>query len=224
MAGEPHRWVTTAETDTVVLRDLASGRAVEIVRPDEQELPEPLLREVETLVFDWANLLTQYDAWSDIHALYRREPDTVFRALSWLLALWAVVGETRVGKPADAIIRDLDYRGGWREIHSAEDERIWTGLTQRVRLGGIAALTEDPRALRAYYDAWTESADIGPMLLQHTLIHLDALSQDMDRAGIRARGLAAGLLDHTEPDPGPRRRLCFRPSRPDDPDGLRDLG
>lgn len=208
----------------VGLRDLVSGRAVAIVRPDEQDLPESLLRRVERLVFEWANLLTQYDAWSDIHALHRRQPETVLRALSWLLALWAVVGETRVGKPADAIIRDLDYRGGWRDSDSAEDERVWAGLTQRVRLGGIAALTEDPRAVRAYHGACTESVDIGPLLLQHTLIHLDALSQDMDRAGIRARGLAASVLDHTSPDPGPRRRLCFRPSRPGGSDGLRDFG
>ncbi|MEU6561753.1 hypothetical protein [Nocardia nova] len=207
----------------VGLRDPVSGRAVEIVRPDDEDLPEALLRRVERLVFEWANLLTQYDAWSQIHALHRREPETVLRALSWLLALWAVVGETRVGKPADAIIRDLDYRGGWRETETAEDERVWIGLTQRVRLGGIAALTEDPRAVRAYYEACTESVDIGPLLLQHTLIHLDALSQDMDRAGIRARGLAAAVLDHTAPDPGPRRRLCFRPSRPGGSD-LRDLG
>ncbi|MBF6144283.1 hypothetical protein [Nocardia nova] len=223
MAGEPYRWVATAETDMVELRDPVSGRAVEIVRPSDEDLPAPLLREVETLVFDWANLLTQYEAWSDLHTLYRREPDTVLWALSWLLALWAVVGETRTGKPADAIIRDLDYRGGWRDLRNAEDERVWTGLTQRVRLGGIAALTEDPRAVRAYHDACVEPADIGPILLRHTLIHLDALSQDMDRAGMRARGLASAVLDHTAPDPGPRRRLCFRPSR-SGPDGLRDLG
>ncbi|NKY88975.1 hypothetical protein [Nocardia veterana] len=208
----------------VELRDPVSGRSVEIVRPSDRDLPAPLLREVDTLVFDWANLLTQYEAWSDLHTLYRREPDAVFRSLSWLLALWAVVGETRTAKRADAIIRDLDYRGGWRESRDAEDERIWIGLTQRVRLGGIAALTEDPRAVRAYHDACADPPDIGPILLRHTLIHLDALSQDMVRAGIPARGLAAAVLDHTTPDPGPRRRLCFRPSRPSDPEGLRDLG
>ena len=224
MAGEPLRWVVTTETDMVELHDPTSARAVEIVRPSEEDLPAELLREIETLVFEWANLLTQYDAWSDLHRLARRDPDAVFWALSWLLALWAVVGETRTAKPADAIIRDLDYRGGWRELHSAEDERIWTGLTQRVRLGGIAALTEDPRAVRAYQDACDEPGDIAPMLLRHTLIHLDALSQDMDRAGMRAHGLASAVLDHTEPDHGPRRRLCFRPSRPDEYYDLRDLG
>lgn len=208
----------------VELHDHASGRAVEIVRPDEQDLPATLLRDVEALVFDWANLLTQYEAWADIHTLARRDPDGVFWALSWLLALWAVAGEARTGKPADAIIRDLDYRGGWRELHNADDERLWTGLTQRVRLGGIAALTEDPRAVRAYQDACAEPLDIEPLLLRHTLIHLDALSQDMDLAGMRARGLATAVLDHTSPHRGPRQRLCFRPSRPDGHYELRDHG
>ncbi|MBO0853376.1 MAG: hypothetical protein J2P18_06365 [Nocardia sp.] len=205
----------------VELRDLISGRSVEIVRPSEQELPEALLREIETLLFEWSNLMTQDDAWSDIRDLLDHDPEGVFLALSWMLALWAVIGETRIGKPADAIIRDLDYRGGWREERSGVDERMWMGLTQRVRLGGIAALTEDPRAVHAYHEACTQPADIGPILLQHTLIHMDALAQDMDRAGMRADGLAAAVLDHTEPDLAPRRRLCFRPSRTD---GLRHFG
>ncbi|MGY2062770.1 hypothetical protein ACW9HQ_48465, partial [Nocardia gipuzkoensis] len=95
-----------------------------------------------------------------------------------------------------------------------EEARIWTGLTQRVRIGALAALTEDPRAASDYRRACTDPPDVAPMLIRHTLIHLDGFSQDMYRHHIEARGLAAAVVENTSPSTGTRRRLCFRPSHP----------
>ncbi|MFI5781278.1 hypothetical protein [Nocardia sp. NPDC051570] len=212
MTRESHRWVRTADADMVELRDLVSGRAVRIGRPDVDDLPGGFLTEIESLVFRWVNLDTHDEAEDELET--RREPLHTLRALSWLCALWAVVCETRLGKPADDIIRDLDYRGGWRRLRTAEEARIWAGLTQRVRIGALAALTEDPRAASDYRRACTEPPEVGPMLIRHTLVHLDGFSQDMYQHDIEARGLAAAVVEHTSPSPGTRRRLCFRPSHP----------
>ncbi|MBB5913533.1 hypothetical protein BJY24_002400 [Nocardia transvalensis] len=195
----------------VELRDLVSGRVVHIVRPDEAELPGSLLTDAEDLVFRWAGLGTHAQADSEIASV---DTDAMLLALSWLCALWAVVCETRLGKSAGNIIRDLDYRGGWRTINTAEEASLWRSLTQRVRLGALAALTEDPRAVESYQRACTDPPEIGPALLRHTLIHLDAFSQDMQRHDLPAQGLAAAVVAHTEPLNEPRRRLCFRPSQP----------
>ncbi|MCX4093781.1 hypothetical protein [Nocardia sp. alder85J] len=211
MIGEAHRWVPTAEDDMVELQDLVSERGVQIVRPDEEELPGDVITEVEDLVFRWANLNTQDEAEAELDEW---EPVDVLLAMSWMCALWAVVCETRLGKPADAIVHDLDYRGGWRRLHNIEEERLWEGLTERMRLGAMAALTEDPRAVAAYREAYSDPPDIAEILVRHTLIHLDALSQDMQLHDLPARGLAAGVIANTRPGSGPRRRLCFRPSHP----------
>ncbi|WP_280256590.1 hypothetical protein [Nocardia wallacei] len=211
MTRNSHRWEPTGEADMVELQDLASGRAVQLVRPAADELPGELLADTEELVFRWASLGTHAQAEAELGDLH---PPSTLLALSWLCALWAVVCETRLGKSAGDIIRDLDYRGGWRKIRTDEEAHIWNGLTQRVRLGALAALTEDPRAVESYYRARTDPPDIGPALVRHTLIHLDAFSQDMQLHDLQARGLAATLVAHTDPLPGPRRRLCFRPSHP----------
>ncbi len=195
----------------VELHDLESGYAVRIVRPAEDELPGDLLVDTEELVFRWANLGTHARADNEIGEL---DTMPILYALSWLCALWAVVCEARLGKSAGSIIRDLDYRGGWRRIETAEDADLWDGLTQRVRLGALAALTEDPRAVEAYYRARTDPPDVGPTLVRHTLVHLDGFSQDMQRHDLQAQGLAAAISAHTDPLPGPRRRLCFRPPYP----------
>jgi hypothetical protein len=206
-----HRWVPTGEPDMVELRDLISGRSVQLVRPDVDDLPGVLLTDMETLVFRWADFTTAAEAEDTVAG---REPVPALRAMSWVFALWAVVCETRFGKPADAIIRDLDYRGGRRRDRTPERARTWRALTQRVRLGALAALTEDPRAVAAYRQVCTEPEDVGPLLIRHTLIHLDALAQDMRRHDLPPQGLVAEFVAHTSPADGPRRRLCFRPPQP----------
>jgi hypothetical protein len=213
MTGHEHEWLRTADPAMVELRDPLSQRAVRIVRPDDAELPGDFLVELETLVFQWEDTTTQASA--DAYLALRGAQDriAILHGLSWVCALWAVVCETRIGKPADNIIRDLDYRGGRRILHTADQERVWESLTQRVRLGALAALTEDPRAVAAYHEACTEPPGIAARLIRHTLIHLDGFSQDMQRHDIPARGLVAGVIGHTEPGSGPRGRLCFRPAQ-----------
>ncbi|WP_216892389.1 hypothetical protein [Nocardia alni] len=208
------QWAPTDDPEMVELRDPLSQCAVQIARPDSAELPAEFLVELETLVFQWENPATQAAADAYLALRGEREHLAILRGLSWLCALWAVVCETRLGKPADAIIRDLDYRGGRRVIHSEDEAIVWDGLTHRVRLGALAALTEDPRAVAAYRAACTDPADIAPALVQHTLIHLDGFSQDMQRHDLTARGLAAAVITNTGPGTGRRRRLCFRPAHP----------
>ena len=212
MTGHGHDWIPTADPAMVELRDPLSQRAVGIVRPDEAELPGDFLIELEILVFQWEDTTTQASADAYLALRGAQERITILRGLSWLCALWAVVCETRLGKSADNIIRDLDYRGGRRVIRNADQARLWESLTQRVRLGALAALTEDPRAVAAYRVACTEPAGIAADLIRHTLIHLDGFSQDMQRHGLSARGLAAGVVTNTRADAGPRERLCFRPA------------
>jgi hypothetical protein len=214
MTRSSHRWVPTDDAGLVELQDLVSGWSVQIGRPDVDDLPGGLLVDIEALVFCWADLTTQTEAET---VLAEREPVHTLRAMSWVLALWAVVCETRLGKPADAILHDLDYQGGWRRDHTADEAHTWRALTQRVRIGGLAALTEDPRAVATYRRACTEPADVAPLLLRHTMIHLDAFSQDMQRHRLPPHGLVAELVAHTSPTAGPRRRLCFRPAYPADP-------
>ncbi|WP_067664060.1 hypothetical protein [Nocardia miyunensis] len=212
MTGHEHDWVPTADPAMVELRDPLSQRAVRIVRPDEGELPGDFLVELEALVFQWEDTTTQAAADAYLALRGSQERITILRGLSWLCALWAVVCETRLGKSADNIIRDLDYRGGRRVIRNADQARRWENLTQRVRLGALAALTEDPRAVGAYRTACTEPTGIAADLIRHTLIHLDGFSQDMQRHDLNARGLAAGVIANTQPGVGPRGRLCFRPA------------
>ncbi|MBU3060345.1 hypothetical protein KO481_02265 [Nocardia sp. NEAU-G5] len=209
-----HDWVPTEDPEMVELRDPLSRWGVRIVRPDSTELPGEFLVELEALVFEWEDTATQ--AGADAYLALRgvQEQQSILRGLSWLCALWAVVCEARLGKPADSIIRDLDYRGGRRTIHTAQEAERWEGMTRRVRLGALAALTEDPRAVAAYRVACTDPADIARALIEHTLVHLDGFSQDMQRHNLTARGLAAAVISHTSPGDGPRRRLCFRPAHP----------
>ncbi|WP_153407929.1 hypothetical protein [Nocardia macrotermitis] len=212
MTGHGHDWLRTADPAMVELRDPLAQRAVRIVRPDEDELSGDFLVELETLVFQWEDTTTQ--AAADAYLALRGAADRIdiLRGLSWLCALWAVVCETRLGKSADNIIRDLDYRGGRRVITSADQARRWENRTHRVRLGALAALTEDPRAVASYRVACTEPVGIAAELIVHTLVHLDGFSQDMQRHDLEARGLAAGVMAHTEAGTGPRGRLCFRPA------------
>jgi hypothetical protein len=209
---EQQLWVPTDDPGMIEMRDPVARSAVRIVRPDFNELPGEFLVDLESLVFQWENPATQ--AAADAYLALRGGPErlTILRGLSWLCALWAVVCETRLGKPADAIVRDLDYLGGRRVLRTADDARLWEGMTRRVRLGALAALTEDPRAAAAYHAACTDPCDIAPALIRHTLIHLDGFSQDMQRHNLTARGLAEAVITNTSPGAGPRRRLCFRPA------------
>ena len=211
MTGHEHHWIPTTDPAMVEMRDSLSRRAVGIVRPDEGELPGDFLLDLEALVFQWEDTTTQASADAYLALRGPQERIDILHGLSWLCALWAVVCETRLGKSADNIIRDLDYRGGRRVLRTAEQARAWESMTQRVRLGALAALTEDPRAVTAYRTACTESDDVAADLIRHTLIHLDGFSQDMQLHGLAARGLAAAVIANTKPSDR-RRRLCFRPA------------
>lgn len=211
---EEFRWTPTPDASTLELHDAVSGRTALVVRPDEDDLPGDLLVHVESVAFRWANLATQTEAEPDVEALGRTDALRSLRALSWLLAFWAVVSETRFGTSALEIIRGVDYRGPWRRDRTPADTKMWEALTQRVRIGALAALSDDPRAVNAYLRAATEPANIGPALIRHTLIVLDGFSQDMQGHGVGPRGLVAAFVAGTSPATSTGRRRSFHAAKP----------
>jgi hypothetical protein len=205
------QWVTMVETDSLELLDAVTKRSVAVVRPpDDRHAIEDLVR-LERLGFAWANILTQQDADRELTDLVKTEPLPVLTGLSWILALWCVVCEVRTGMSAADAARELDYHGPWRRADTLDDEYMWTALNQRVRIGVLAALTEDERAVAAYERAITVPANAAPVLLRHTLVLMDGLSQDMLRNGCNAKGLVASFAERTRPTIHPRR--CFSPAR-----------
>jgi hypothetical protein len=205
------RWVTVAEADSLELLDPVSGRSIVVVRPAEDMLAMEDLVWLEQLVFAWANLLTQRDADRELAALVKAEPLAVLTGLSWILAVWCVLTEVRTGTSADDVARALDYQGPWRRAETADEELMWTALNQRVRIGVLAALTEDERAIAAYKQVVTVPSNAAPVLLRHTLVTMDGFSQDMLRNGVNAKGLIASFAERTGITIRPRR--CFNRAR-----------
>lgn len=105
----------------------------------------------------------------------------------------------------------LGYRGERRRTETPEDEYMWNALDQRVRIGVLAALTEDEQAVRAYREAATVPPGAAPVLARHTLTVMDGFSQDMLRNGLNAKGMVAAFAERTRPTGRPRR--CFGPAR-----------
>jgi hypothetical protein len=206
-------WRPTPDAGALELHDVVSGRSALVVRPVEDDLPGDLLVHVESVAFRWANLVTQAEAEHDVEALGGMTALRSLRALSWLLSLWAVVSEARSGTSAIDIARSVDYQGPWRRDRTADDAHMWEALTQRVRIGALAALTDDPEAMNAYRRAATEPSNVGPILVHHTLIVLDGFSQDMRRHDLDPRGLVAAFVAGTSPVTGTSRRRSFHPAR-----------
>jgi hypothetical protein len=217
MATESHRWSRTDSSDALDLVDLASGRMARVGRPAESILPGALLADAESLTFRWANLVTQADAAREADLRHGNDPPRLLRALSWLLAFWAVTAETRFGGSAPDVIRSVDYRGPWRRDATAQDAHMWEALTQRVRIGALAALTADPQAVDAFHRATSEPPNVGPVLVRHTLIVLDGFSQDMLNNEINPRGLIATFVANTTPAAPSGPSSSFQPSRPPNP-------
>jgi len=155
--------------------------------------------------------LTHDEADREIRTLVKDEPLRVLTGLSWVLGLWCVLCEVRTGMSAIAGARTLDYRGEWRRVDTPEEQRMWNVLTQRVRIGVLAALSEDERAAHAYREAVTVPANVAPVLARHTLVLMDGFSQDMLNNGLNAKGLIGSFAQRTRPTTRPRR--CFGPAR-----------
>jgi hypothetical protein len=212
-AGDPLavRWVIVPEGDSLELLDPVSGRSATVVRPPADVLAMPDLVRLERLGLAWGNLLTAPEADRELAALVDAGPLPVLTGLSWIIALWCVLCETRTGMSAVDGARTLDYRGERRRTGAPQDERMFDALNQRVRVGVLAALTEDGQAVAAYRQAVTVPENVAPVLARHTLLVMDGFSQDMLRNGLNPRGLIASFADRTGPTTRPRR--CFGPAR-----------
>lgn len=201
------RWVTTPDEDSLELFDPLTGRSALVVRPPDDVLVMDSLVRLEGLATAWGSLVTQEEADRELLALLHAEPYETFVGLSWMVALWCVACEVRTGISAVEGARGLDYHGPWRPADDPEAARLWQALTQRVRIGVLAALTEDERAVDAYREATTTPANVGPALLRHTVVLMDGFFQDMRRNGLDPRGLIASFAAQTRPTTRPRR--CF---------------
>jgi hypothetical protein len=164
---------------------------------------EDLVR-LEHLAFRWVSLPTQAPAQAELFGALDTDPLRVLNGMNWLVAYWTVLWDLRGGGSATELIRRLDYTGPWRETVTAagapEREHVWQAITQRVRAGVLAQLTGDP-GMRNEYDA--EVTRLAPDVFLHiTLATMDGLSQDLTREGLRLKGMAAALSEHTIPGDG----------------------
>ena len=200
-------WVPLAESDALELVDPVSRRSTVVVRPPDDVLAMDHLVRLEQLGFAWCNVLTQHEADVELKAL---EPLPVLTGLNWILALWCVACEVDTGISAADGARTLDYRGGWRTEQSAGDEAMWNALAERARIGVLAALTEDDRAVDAYRRAAIDPPPVTAALLRYTVLLFDGFSQDMMGNQLNPKGLVASFAAQTRPTASPRR--CFRPS------------
>ncbi|WP_439680739.1 hypothetical protein [Embleya sp. MST-111070] len=205
------RWVRTAHADSLEIVDPESGRSAVVVRPDEDVLVMDDLVRLDRLASAATNLAASPDAHRELIDLVEAEPLPVLTGLSWIIALWCVACEVRTGMSAIEGARGLDYHGAWRRTPTSDDEHMWNALTQRVRIGVLAALSEDEQARRAFAQAIANPPGVARALAHHTVVLMDGFRQDMTSNGLRPQHLLTTFAEHTHPTTHPRR--CFTPSR-----------
>ncbi|HEV7934777.1 MAG TPA: hypothetical protein VGP70_21010 [Actinomadura sp.] len=204
MTSGSYVWAAHAEAYAAVLCDPVSGRRAVIRRPAPERLPMDDLVRLENLALRWADLPTQGPARAELFGALDTDPLRVLNGMNWLLAYWAVLWDLRGGHPAPELIRALDYTGPWRYTGDGggapERDHVWEAITQRVRAGVLGQLTGDTR-MRSSYDA--EVTRLAPDVFLHiTLATMDGVSQDLMGRGLRLKGMAAALSDHTGPGDG----------------------
>jgi hypothetical protein len=205
-------WQTLPDAGSLALVDAASRRAVAITQPCTHELSMDDVVEIEQLVTSWTEGPYRADA---EHALFERltaDPERLLRALSWLLAMWAVAVHVRTGQPPTTIVRALTYRGVWRSEQTPYTEHVWETLTERVRLGALAALTGDPATIGAFQAAISHPPGIGEVLMRHSLELMRTINEDMRLHNLDPAGLARALSLYTAA-PAVAVTQSFRPLR-----------
>jgi hypothetical protein len=68
---------------------------------------------------------------------------------------------------------------------------MWTTLTAIVRQGALAQLTGSEEALAAFERNALQHPEMPGVVLQHTLVLIDGLQQDMQRSGLPTWEVAA---------------------------------
>jgi hypothetical protein len=205
-------WQTLPEAGSLALVDAASRRAVAVTQPCTHDLSMDDVVEIEHLVTTWTEGPYQTDAEQALLERLSTSPERLLRALTWLLAMWAVAVHVRTGQPPTAIVRALSYRGVWRSEQTPYTEQVWEALTERVRLGALAALTGDPATDAAFDDAIRHPPGIAEALMRHSLDLMRAVNDDMRLHNLDPAGLARALSIYTAAPALPVTQ-SFRPLR-----------
>jgi hypothetical protein len=205
-------WQTLPDAGSLALVDAASRRAVAITQPCTQELTMNDVVEVEQLVTAWTEGPYRADAERALQERLASDPERLLRALCWLLAMWAVAVHVRTGQPPTAIVRGLSYRGVWRSEQTPFTEHVWEQLTERVRLGALAALTGDPAIAAAFNGAIRYPGGLADVLLSHVLDLLRTINGEMRTYNLDPAGLAQALSLYTAAPALPVAQ-SFRPLR-----------
>jgi hypothetical protein len=205
-------WQTLPDAGSLALVDAASRRAVAITQPYGHALTMDDVVEIEHLVTCWTGGLYRADAERALRERLAGDPERLLRGLGWLLAMWAVAVHVRTGQPPTAIVRALSYRGVWRSEQTPYTEYVWETLTDRVRLGALAALTGDPATATAFDEAIRHPPGIAEALMRLSLELMGTITEEMRLYDLDPAGLARALSLYTAAPALPVAQ-SFRPLR-----------
>jgi hypothetical protein len=174
----------------ITLHDPETGRTAHLSPPDPSRIKlDPVV--LADLARRWCNMLTHDEAEAELRRLLAEDPASVLHGLAWILSAWAVLAEARVGIRADDAIRAFDYQGPWRRAGSPEEAEVWETLTSIVRQGALAQLTGSEEVVAAFERNALQYPEMPGVVLQHMLVLIDGLQQDMQSNGLPTWEVAA---------------------------------
>ncbi len=194
-------WQTLHDVGALALVDTASQRAAAVARPCTPELDITDIVEAERLVQAWADTTTRQEAEEALATRLQVDAVRILQSLSWLLAMWAVTLHLRTGEQPHMVIRSLTYRGVWRGAQAPHAEGVWESLSERIRVGALAALTGDTETTSAFRLAIQRPPGIAEVLLHHALVVMDDLARSMHAIGVDPTDLARTLAVYTAEPP-----------------------
>ncbi|KLL12358.1 MULTISPECIES: hypothetical protein [Protofrankia] len=203
-------WQTLHDVGALALVDTDSQRAAAVVRPCTPELDITDIVEAERLVQAWVNATTRQEAEAALATCLRVDAVRLLQSLGWLLAMWAVTLHLRTGEQPHMVIRSLTYRGVWRGAQAPLSEQVWESLSERIRVGALAALTGDAEIANAFRQAVQRPVGIAEVLLHHALVVMDDLARSMHAIGVDPTNLAQTLAVYTA-QPSALQPPSFRP-------------
>lgn len=205
-------WQTLPEPGALALVDTVSRRAAALTRPRPADLSITDVAAVEQIVLAWLDPATRAGAEGALHARLAADQLGTLRAVCWLLALWAVILHLRTGEQPTDVLAGLSFNGVWRGPQAPETERIWEMLTDQVRTGALAALTDDEPTAAAFRASVIYTHGLAECLLHHSLVLMAGLWAVLVAHGLEPRDMAGTLalytLDAADPPTGSFRPLA----------------
>ncbi|OAA25445.1 hypothetical protein UG55_1022105 [Frankia sp. EI5c] len=166
--------------------------------------------DIERLVVTWLSPQTRFAAEQKLVERAEDDPHRTMAALCWLLAMWTVTIHLRTGRPPATVVAAMSYRQVWRSPEAPQSERVWEALTDRIRLGVLAALTADADSAVEFHTHVDNPRGMGPIMLRHALGVMASMAEDMRIIGVDPQDMAGTLALYTIDPDGPT-APCFRP-------------